>query len=368
MSLPLGRKHLTIQNVWNGSPARSQTEAFPVNELTGFGTDVHRFKVDSVENTVIATGISAGLKVASMDTGELLWSLPIVRIDFNLIGSKSHSPAFPIQSYVTEVAHVEYDSGFAVFTKWRNGREVWRRSTDQLNPGSFLPCSPHPKQILAAQMWCGMTEVPTTTLPSSMSNSQHAEPRPACQLGRRGMYLPFALLEDPAPCRASRFVFPHVVCTSEESEEAYIWHVPTSMLVETIKILRPQDGVNHPQVEGDEFWNSEDEEEPQHINYVDLSDELVFVSWCRSVVAYRRPSKQRRQGGQIAFSIRLGPPLDPYPSFRSLWRPDGRDRFRRRVPPSTLIRSVETKACKDFPLVRLISSIFVLQRTLMQRE
>lgn len=76
--LPLGHKYLALQNTWNGSPVRDQPKIFPVNEIAGCGSHVHRFKVDPVENTVIATSVRQGLKVASVDTGELLWSLPSV--------------------------------------------------------------------------------------------------------------------------------------------------------------------------------------------------------------------------------------------------------------------------------------------------
>ncbi|KAG9018287.1 hypothetical protein FRB90_011617 [Tulasnella sp. 427] len=220
--------------------------------------DVHRFKVDEVERTVICTTGEGGLYVVSIDTDEVLWKLP--------------------EWYVTEFAHVEYDRGFIIFTRLDQGVEVWRRSADSFNPETYLPCQPDPIQVAASPYL--VPTFPPDFPPRYQANASADIPL----LPSRGVYLPFTILHPPSEARCSRFVYPHLLLASQGSGKAYIWDVPSSTLIETIDIPPPS---RRP---GDFF--------PIAMTYVELSSTHVFVCWTFALAVYRRPSR-REKGGLV---------------------------------------------------------------------
>ncbi|KAG8951103.1 hypothetical protein FRC04_006762 [Tulasnella sp. 424] len=235
--------------------------------------NVHRFKVDEVERTVLCSTSKGGLLVASIDTEEVLWQLP--------------------RRYVSPFAHVEYDQGFIVFTRRDNGVEVWRRSADSFNRRTYLTCNPSPGQVAASPY-------PVPRFPENfppiydMDSINPANRGQLPSLPRRGVYLPFALINPPARTRASRFVYPHLAVASETAHKAYIWDVPTSSLIQTIQIdPLPQPG---------------DFGLPQIIYYVELNEDFVFVCWSFCLMVYHRaPQNHRAESttSNLVFSLGL---------------------------------------------------------------
>lgn len=146
---------------------------------------------------------------------------------------------------------------------------MWRRSADCFNPESYLQCNPDPGQVQASPY-----PVPDFSVAFPPLYDGHPAP-PDSSLGpRRGVYLPFTLLLSPASARSYRLVYPHLLVASDSTNQAFIWHIPTSTLVETIDITAPPNlGMSHL---------------PSRITYVDLSRSLIIVCWAFALVMYRR--------------------------------------------------------------------------------
>lgn len=103
----------------------------------------------------------------------------------------------PDQPYVSRWTHVEFDDGYAVFNLSDHHQlEVWRRSTDQMNPETSLPCVSQPSQLRA------YPEMSDPQSPTTGNISTTSAPS-------RGVYVPFALLEIPAACRAFLLLHSH---------------------------------------------------------------------------------------------------------------------------------------------------------------
>ncbi|KAG8842704.1 hypothetical protein FRB96_004822 [Tulasnella sp. 330] len=262
------RRNIILDRNWNGERSNLDKLSAPlaVRALGPDGPAAHRLKIDEVENTVIYTSRRGGLYVISIETGDVLWQLPA--------------------GYVRRYAHVEYDNGYIIFDRF-GPMEVWRRSADQLNPETALPCKPDPSQLMAdLSIW---------THDIGEGNAPARQPR-------RGVYIPFALLQSPAVTRASRFVYPHMLlATMSLGGKAFIWHIPSSTLVETIDIRSPNGApLELPAGVDPEAVEPEDSE---CINYVELSDEFVFVCWKNGVTAYRRRPSKDGTTGQLAFNL-----------------------------------------------------------------
>ncbi|KAG8872248.1 hypothetical protein FRB97_007833 [Tulasnella sp. 331] len=262
------RRNIILDRNWNGERSNLDKLSAPlaVRALGPDGPAAHRLKIDEVENTVIYTSRRGGLYVISIETGDVLWQLPA--------------------GYVRRYAHVEYDNGYIIFDRF-GPMEVWRRSADQLNPETALPCKPDPSQLMAdLSIW---------THDIGEGNTPARQPH-------RGVYIPFALLQSPAVTRASRFVYPHMLlATMSLGGKAFIWHIPSSTLVETIDIRSPNGApLELPAGVDPEAVEPEDSE---CINYVELSDEFVFVCWKNGVTAYRRRPSKDGTTGQLAFNL-----------------------------------------------------------------
>lgn len=188
---------------------------------------------------------------------------------------------------------MEFDQGFIVFTRRDNAVEVWRRSADSFNRNTYLTCSPAFAQIVASPY--PVPRFPESFPPIFDEDSIRRPTRdPPPSLPRRGVYLPFALINPPARTRASRFVYPHLLLASEAARKAYIWDVPTSSLIQTIEINPP------PQPENLGL--------PEAIYYVELNKEFVFVCWSFSLVVHRRTPEDRSgtsTADNVAFSVHL---------------------------------------------------------------
>ncbi|KAG9043337.1 hypothetical protein FS837_009733, partial [Tulasnella sp. UAMH 9824] len=271
------RRHFIREQAWRGKQSSSSEKEQPFLGVfqSDVITDIHRFKIDEMERTIICTTGEGGLYVMSIDTKETLWSLP--------------------EWYVAGYAHVEYDNGFIVFTRIEDGVEVWRRSTDLFNPETYLPCKPDAAQI----------EVSPSPVPEFPPNfppvyDSHRKPSASTEdpVPRRGVYLPFALLMSPAEARCYRLVFPHLLVASEFSRQAFIWDVRTSTLVETMNIQPP------PRHGGFHL--------PAHMTYVELSSSFVFVCWTFALGVYRRGCAPGTK--ELLFSINMSDMVSPDPS------------------------------------------------------
>ena len=66
--------------LWHGEKPRNLPLHSRFKTLEDWGRGVRGFKVDTEEKTVISTGQMGGLNVFSIDTQEVLWSLPAVSL------------------------------------------------------------------------------------------------------------------------------------------------------------------------------------------------------------------------------------------------------------------------------------------------
>lgn len=76
----LGRRHFLREQAWRGKQSHSSGKEQPSLKTFQSDTvrDIHRFKIDEVERTIICTTGEGGLFVVSIDTNETLWNLPEV--------------------------------------------------------------------------------------------------------------------------------------------------------------------------------------------------------------------------------------------------------------------------------------------------
>lgn len=136
----------------------------------------------------MTTRHTGGLSVTDYNTDRVLWATP----------------------HVVDYAHCEYDHGYIIFNSQDNSKEVWRYARDFQD-----------------------SEIPDDFKPddSMVEASRHAAQRHASPTSR-GHFRPWALLHMPESTRAFRFSYPTLL--SAGANNAYLWDVPTSCLVETI--------------------------------------------------------------------------------------------------------------------------------------
>ena len=151
-----------------------------------------------------------------------------------------------------------------------------------MSPDTYLPSNPTASQIEACP------DLPADFFKShQQSNTPYSttssEPRrssssinPSLSLPRRGAYLPFAILENPQPIKAFRFVYPYLLLGSPMMEQAFIWDVPHAKLLQTVDVPPPPPPAYF-----------QDEDDVQLFNYVELSNEFIFVCWTAGLRVYR---------------------------------------------------------------------------------
>ncbi|KAG8942326.1 hypothetical protein FRC03_003300, partial [Tulasnella sp. 419] len=255
----LCRKYFELEAHWHGQQIDSDA-GFRIRLSHSSGANVHRFKIDEEEGTIICTTSQGGLYVSSIQPDRRLWSLP--------------------EGHVPQYAHVEYSNGFIVYTTRGNCMEVWRRSRDAYDPEKYLPCQPTDQQLAVATLH------PPTSRPGVDSPN----------LGQRGVYVPFAVLQVPEVARASRVVYPNLVVASSRGRKAFIWDIPNSRLIETIDI-KP-----HPLYPLSEEASQPTDDFGATIHYVELSQDHLFICWDKAMVAYqRRPTKKERRTNSIGW-------------------------------------------------------------------
>ncbi|KAG8922774.1 hypothetical protein FRC02_011619 [Tulasnella sp. 418] len=196
----LCKKHFSLEARWKGRKISPKC-GLKIGRSSAAGLHAHRFKIDEEERTIILSRAEGGIRVVSIDTDELLWELR--------------------PPYVAFFSHVEWSNGFLAFTEEGDRVEVWRRSIDAWDPDKYLPGDPLPQQ-LAAVSFHGPTSRPSPETPNP---------------GRRGVYVPYTIFQAPSSCRVSRLVYPDLVMASSITQEAYIWDIPSSSLIETMEII-----------------------------------------------------------------------------------------------------------------------------------
>ncbi|KAG8960275.1 hypothetical protein FRC03_006820 [Tulasnella sp. 419] len=237
----LCKKHFSLEARWKGKKISPKC-GLKIGRSSAAGLHAHRFKVDEEEGTIILSRAEGGIRVVSIDTDELLWELR--------------------PPYVAFFSHVEWSNGFLAFTEEGDRVEVWRRSIDAWDPDKYLPGDPLPQQ-LAAVSFHGPTSRPSPETPNP---------------GRRGVYVPYTIFQAPSSCRVSRLVYPDLVMASSITQEAYIWDIPSSSLIETMEIIP------HEQAE----YRFSLFPPSDFIYYADISKDHVIICWGDAVVAYPR--------------------------------------------------------------------------------
>ncbi|KIK94387.1 hypothetical protein PAXRUDRAFT_828041 [Paxillus rubicundulus Ve08.2h10] len=217
-----------------------------IREFTATGTAVHRIKTDEEYGFVITTCQTGGLSVTDATDNRVLWALP--------------------PSHVVEYAHCEYDRGYIIFNRRDNGKEVWRRSID-VGDGQVSATSPPDSQML--------------------QSSTEAAARFHMTADRRGHFRAWALLQMPEITRAFRFSYPTMLASA--TNNAYIWDVPRSKLVEVIRdIQRPRNG----SIMG-------------RLNYVEVNDRYAFICGSTQLRIFSR------EGGALVYQLSTKDLPDP---------------------------------------------------------
>ncbi|OJA19664.1 hypothetical protein AZE42_02828, partial [Rhizopogon vesiculosus] len=228
--LCLCRRRLEIEKGWRGK-APSTTK-----ELTATGEYVLRIKVDENEGFVITTHHSGGLYVTDINTDRVLWA------------ETTHVPGY---------VHCEYDRGYIVFNRHNNSKEVWR---------------------LARRFQ--HSDIPDNSRPNgSMITASHEAARRYPSSTGRGHFRPWALIQMPEHTSNFRLSYPTLILASKNN--AYVWDVPTSRLVETISNI--QGGDQHGSL--------------GCLNYVDVNDKYAFVCGSLQLRIFRR------NGGGLVYKL-----------------------------------------------------------------
>ena len=189
--------------------------------------------------------------------------------------------------------------------------EVWRRSTDAMNPETYLPSNPAASQTKACPDFPHdlfkshqLSNPSNSSLSSSKHHRSSTSVNPPTSLPRRGAYLPFAILKNPQPVKAFRFVYPYLLLGSKQ---AFIWDVPRKRLLQIVDIPPPRPSFS-------------DEDGLQDLNYVEINDEFIFTCWTAGLRVYRwRVHDLGQTIGDVVFEY---PPLertDGIPVLYKVW-------------------------------------------------
>jgi hypothetical protein len=225
------QRRLQIERGWRGkAPSMAR-------ELNSTGKFVHRIKVDQKEKLVMTTHHTGGLSVTDYITDRVLWAT----------------------AHVVDYAHCEYDNGYIIFNSQDNSKEVWRYARDFQD-----------------------SEIPEDFKPDDSMNkaSREAAQRYASPTNR-GHFRPWALLQMPESTRAFRFSYPTLL--SAGANNAYLWDVPTSCLVETISNIQApnQDGIL------------------ESIRYVEVNDQYAFFCGSNQLRIFARG------GGALVYHLSM---------------------------------------------------------------
>ncbi|KIO18037.1 hypothetical protein M407DRAFT_226498 [Tulasnella calospora MUT 4182] len=224
------------------------------------------------------------IEVVSIETGEQLWKLdgdsdPAAQPHFLLAGND-----------------------FLIFSKGvSNIIDVWRRSADCYEPGSYLPSRPTRAQL--AQSPEAASAISFGYLPLDALDGSSTAPTPpapttnglraSAQLptGRRGVFLPFVQIAYHQQFRSCRYSHPYLAVVREsfprEGLSAVdIWHLPTLQRLARLCIDRDIGTVLD----------------------LAISPTPLYVSLWYRIVAYNWPSAMSDQSGEPVF-------LPAYPRF-----------------------------------------------------
>jgi len=163
----------------------------------------------------------------------------------NLYSSVSNTT----QNSVVRLAHCEYDNGFLIFNRAGSSKEVWRTACD-----------------------FNLDETPPTSQPDQLQIRASADADARHGLPGRGHFKPWALLTMPRDTWAFRFVYPTLAVAAVT--HFYLWDIPTAQLIQTIV-------------------DPEIDEHDRDLNYIEVSEQYVFVSRWEQVHVFSRASGRK---------------------------------------------------------------------------
>ena len=190
-------------------------------------------------------------------------------------------------------AHCEYDAGFLVFTRNTDSIEVWRHADGFDDANMPMESQPDEEQIRASEL--------------AAEAYQSSTPR--------GQFRAWALIQPPAPTRASRFVYPTLLAASHSTGQAFLWNIHSGRLVNTI---HDATGVAH----GEPLIT---------MNYVELNKDYIvicganqlriFANRQQSSLLYHIPASNSQSQSRSTVKVtqlhgnkyRSGPNLAPNP-------------------------------------------------------
>ncbi|KIJ66601.1 hypothetical protein HYDPIDRAFT_166773 [Hydnomerulius pinastri MD-312] len=225
------QRQLQIERGWRGKAPST------VKELTSTGTAVHRIKVDDEHGHVITTCQTGGLFVTDLKDNRVLWALP--------------------SSHVVDYAHCEFDHGYIIFNRHDSCKEVWRRSIDVDDDQVSQACPPDQRMLAA----------------SSQASAKFYS------TAGRGHFRAWALVQMPENTRAFRFSYPTLLASG--ANNAYLWDVEKSEMVETIRDTQ--------QTRNGAIMGS--------INYVEVDDHYAFICGSLQMRIFAR------EGGALVYHL-----------------------------------------------------------------
>lgn len=278
-----------LETAWMGNDNMEVNTIVFSNDVGDVTLPVHRFKIDEDENFVISTSSDGGLVVRDLDTHKLLFMLPVVR---NMLECVWPACLARLQDRVRAYAHVEYSNGFFIFDRQREEVEVWRRSNDaRLDEDHSRLANPDPFQLESLHQ-------AYKRCPDDLTSEYERH---------RGTFVPYAVLHQPQPTRAYRFVYPTLLLASSASWQAFLWDVPSSSLSQTIDITPPNRSTPPHHLTPLQLLT-----EPSFITYVEQSEKHIFICTRFNLLIFTREPVEKGRSPLIAIFPDDNVDLEPY--------------------------------------------------------
>jgi hypothetical protein len=181
---------------------------------------------------------------------------------------------------VRRYAHVEYSNGFIIFDRQGESVEVWRRYNDaRLDEDPERHANPDQFQLDSfAQAYKKCMDD---------SHSEHER--------HRGTFVPYAVLQQPQPTRAYRFVYPTLLLASSDTWLAFLWDVPSCSLTQTINISPSN------RLDGTHPTQLDPEVEHTFITYVEQSERHIFICTHSKLLIFTRKPVKKGESALVAF-------------------------------------------------------------------
>ncbi|TFK47379.1 hypothetical protein OE88DRAFT_1666120 [Heliocybe sulcata] len=265
----LDRQLMVIERNWSGRGTLVEGSYPPDNG----GFNVHRFKIDREQQTLITTNVDVRdpqaeghLEVKALEDGRPLWYI-------------SHWCIRP-------QAHCEFSEGFLVFDRCdRPMLEIWRRSLDafEAKDGISSPAGAGLPELSLGQILDGVVReayVPDVSMPEAL------EPSSNYTESLRGHFIPHALvaIEEPVRIRGYRMVYPILAVACQGVDPIiFLYDVRSGRMIRRIDV---GEGLHEL---GDTTIIAEGH--PRDVLYVDVNDQWVVLCMMGGMVVIRRDSE-----------------------------------------------------------------------------